>query len=209
MSRTSQRALLIFTRNPEAGKCKTRLAASVGDLAALNIYRFLVQHTATIARDLQGVDRLVYFSEQPLDVSFWAPSYFNYKVQTGKDLGARMLQAFQEVFSLGYSEAVLIGSDLYDLNSDDLREAFRQLSRYDVVLGPAGDGGYYLIGMKKAMPLLFQGKKWGADTVLKETLQNLKDVETYLLPVRNDVDRYEDIEGNPVFEPYLNPKNHD
>ena len=120
-----------------------------------------------------------------------------------------MLQAFQEVFSLGYSEAVLIGSDLYDLNSDDLREAFRQLSRYDVVLGPAGDGGYYLIGMKKAMPLLFQGKKWGADTVLKETLQNLKDVETYLLPVRNDVDRYEDIEGNPVFEPYLNPKNHD
>jgi rSAM/selenodomain-associated transferase 1 len=209
LSRTSQRALLIFTRNPEPGKCKTRLAASIGDLAALNIYRFLVQHTATIARDLQGVDRMVYFSEQPVDVSFWAPAYFNYKVQTGEDLGARMLQAFREAFSLGYSEAVLIGSDLYDLSSDDLRKAFGQLGRHDVVLGPAGDGGYYLIGMKKAMPLLFQGKKWGTDTVLKETLQNLKEVETCLLPVRNDVDRYEDIEGNPVFEPFLNQKNHD
>jgi rSAM/selenodomain-associated transferase 1 len=127
-------------------------------------------------------------------------------VQKGEDLGARMLQAFQEAFSVGYSEAVLIGSDLYDLTSDDLREAFGQLNRHEVVLGPAGDGGYYLIGMKKAIPGLFQGKQWGTQTVLKETLQNLKEVDTFLLPVRNDVDRYEDIQGNPVFEPFLNPK---
>ena len=206
LSRTSQRALLIFTRNPEPGKCKTRLAATIGDQAALNIYRFLVRHTASLASALEGVDRLVYFSEQHGDGSYWSPDEFKYHLQKGDDLGARMLHAFQEVFSLGYSEAVLIGSDLYDLTSDDLREAFEQLSGHEVVLGPAGDGGYYLIGMKKAMPLLFMGKQWGTDTVLKDTLQNLKEVDTCLLPVRNDVDRYEDIVGNPVFESFLNPK---
>lgn len=206
MSRSSQRALLIFTRNPEPGKCKTRLAATIGDRAALHIYHFLVRHTAAIAKGLEGVDRLVYFSEHPGDGSLWVPAYFKHHVQKGEDLGARMLQAFQEAFSVGYSEAVLIGSDLYDLTSDDLREAFGQLNRHEVVLGPAGDGGYYLIGMKKAIPGLFQGKQWGTQTVLKETLQNLKEVDTFLLPVRNDVDRYEDIQGNPVFEPFLNPK---
>lgn len=206
MSRKTQQALLIFTRNPEPGKCKTRLAATIGDQAALNIYRFLVRHTAAIASDLDGVDRLVYFSEHPWDDSFWSPDCFQYRQQKGQDLGARMLEAFQEVFSLGYCEAVLIGSDLYDLTSDDLREAFMQLSRHEVVLGPAGDGGYYLIGMKKAMPALFREKQWGTDTVLKETLQDLKEIDTCLLPVRNDVDRYEDIQGNPVFERFLNPK---
>lgn len=206
MSRNSQRALLIFTRNPEPGKCKTRLAASIGSQAALNIYRFLIQHTASIAGKVEGVDKFVYFSEQPGEGSFWAPEHFRHRLQKGEDLGERMLQAFQEVFSQGYTQAVLIGSDLYDLSSEDLRQAFVQLSRHEVVLGPAADGGYYLIGLKKAMPVLFREKQWGMPTVLKDTLQNLEEVDTCLLPVRNDVDRYEDIQGNPVFEPFLNPK---
>jgi glycosyltransferase A (GT-A) superfamily protein (DUF2064 family) len=75
-----------------------------------------------------------------------------------------------------------------------------------VVLGPASDGGYYLIGMKRPVPTLFKGKQWGKESVLEDTLADLEGISTSLLPIRNDVDRYEDIEGNPVFEPFLNQK---
>ncbi len=206
MSRTTRRALLIFTRNPEPGTCKTRLAASIGDAAALEIYCFLLRHTASIAHPLEGVDKFVYFSDHPGDGTFWDPTRFQYRLQKGEDLGARMLQAFREAFSAGYSEVVLIGSDLFDLSTEDLEASFRELQGHEVVLGPASDGGYYLIGLKRPIPGLFRGKRWGTDSVLKDTLADLEDRSTFLLPVRNDVDRYEDIEGNPVFEPFLNQK---
>jgi len=206
LPRTSQRVLLIFTRNPEPGKCKTRLAASIGDRAALDIYRFLLRHTATITRKLEGVDKLVYFSDHAGDGSYWDPTSFQHHVQKGEDLGARMLQAFREAFSMGYSEVVLIGSDLYDLRTEDLSTSFQKLGQHEVVLGPASDGGYYLIGMKRPIPALFKGKQWGKESVLSDTLADLEGFNTFLLPVRNDVDRYEDIEGNPVFEPFLNQK---
>jgi rSAM/selenodomain-associated transferase 1 len=206
LSRTSQRALLIFTRNPEQGKCKTRLAASIGDEAALAIYRYLLHHTAAITRKLNGVDRFVYFSEHLGDGTYWDPTSFQYRLQSGEDLGERMLQAFREAFSMGYSEVVIIGSDLYDLSAEDLNTAFQEMGRNEVVLGPAADGGYYLIGMKYPIPALFRGKQWGMENVLKDSLDDLKGYRTFLLPIRNDVDRYEDIEGNPVFEPFLKQK---
>ena len=74
------------------------------------------------------------------------------------------------------------------------------------MVGPASDGGYYLIGMKRPIPALFREKQWGGETVLKDSLADLRGFSTFLLPMRNDVDRYEDIEGNPVFEPFLNKK---
>ena len=206
MSQSSKRALLIFTRNPEPGKCKTRLAATVGEQAALDIYCFLLRHTAGVARNLKGVDKYVFFSDHPGDGSFWDPAFFEHCLQEGEDLGARMLQAFREAFSMGYSEVVLIGSDLYDLSTKDLGAAFRELNSHEVVLGPASDGGYYLIGMKRPIPALFKGKQWGRESVLEDTLADLEGISTSLLPIRNDVDRYEDIEDIPVFEPFLNQK---
>jgi rSAM/selenodomain-associated transferase 1 len=111
-----------------------------------------------------------------------------------------MQHAISDSFQRGYSHVVLIGSDLHDIRTSDLREAFRQLDHHDVVLGPAADGGYYLIGMKREFPRLFKKKAWGTGGVLKETLKDLEGTDVFLLPVRNDVDLYEDIEGNPVFE---------
>jgi rSAM/selenodomain-associated transferase 1 len=206
LSRTSQRALLIFTRNPEAGKCKTRLAATIGEQAALDIYCFLLRHTAEVAHNLEGVDKFVFFSDHAGDGSFWDPSRFRHRLQKGDDLGERMLQAFREAFSMGYSQVVLIGSDLYDISTEDLDASFRALDRHEVVLGPASDGGYYLIGMKRPLPALFKGKQWGRESVLEDTLADLEGINTSLLSMRNDVDRYEDIEGNPVFEPFLTQK---
>jgi rSAM/selenodomain-associated transferase 1 len=202
--RKPSQALLIFTRNPEPGKCKTRLAASIGDQSALDVYRFLLTHTARIATEVEETDKFVYFSEHVGDGSFWDPSVFHFRLQSGEELGSRMRNAFREAFTLGYTSVIIIGSDLYDLTPEDLREAFKRLDEHEVVLGPASDGGYYLLGLKFLIPELFENKAWGTDTVLEDTLTDLEGRDTFLLPVRNDVDRYEDIAGNPIFESIIN-----
>lgn len=207
MLRTSPRALLIFTRNPVPGKCKTRLAATVGEKAALEIYLFLLRHTASVCAALKGVDKLVYFSEPPANDAIWDPETFYHRVQEGDDLGLRMQRAFENAFKSGYTEVIIIGSDLYDLSTSDLREAFDRFSGSEVVLGPAADGGYYLLGLKRIIPGIFENKAWGTGSVLEDTRADLKDTPTAMLPLRNDVDRFEDIEGNPVFEHFLKNTN--
>ena len=203
MLRSSSRALLIFTRNPVPGKCKTRLAAAIGEQAALNIYIYLLQHTASPCAGLPDVQKFVYFSESLGDGTIWDTDTFDYRLQQGADLGLRMQRAFEDAFKSGYREVIVIGSDLLELHTSDLERAFDLLSENEAVLGPAQDGGYYLLGLTKPIPGIFQNKAWGTKTVLKETLGDLRKFKTALLPERNDIDQYEDIEGNPVFEPFL------
>ncbi|QIE59412.1 glycosyltransferase [Rasiella rasia] len=199
---TSKNALIIFTRNPELGKCKTRLAATVGDEIALEIYTFLLRHTAKISAGVQA-DKFVYYSEQLHENDVWDTTKFRKKVQHGDDLGARMEQAFNEIFSLGYQRAIIIGSDMYDMNTNDLDNAFETLEKNKFVLGPAEDGGYYLLGMKEVKPEVFKNKTWGTDTVLQATINNLKDESLILLQEKNDVDYYEDIKDVDAFHQFL------
>lgn len=203
LTRNSEQALLILTRNPELGKCKTRLAATVGDAAALAIYTFLLGHTAAVTRKIPHTDKHVFYSERLGDGQIWDPAVFKGHVQQGPDLGARIQHAFEETFAAGYTRVVLIGSDLYELYPADLEAAFACLETHQAVVGPATDGGYYLLGLTRLVPALFRGKAWGTDTVLKDTLADLEGIPTFLLPARNDIDRYEDIAGNPVFTPFL------
>jgi hypothetical protein len=114
-----------------------------------------------------------------------------------------MLAAFEQGFAEGYNKIVIIGSDMYDLKQADLEEAFYRLESTDYVLGPALDGGYYLLGMKAAEPRLFRGKNWGSATVLKDTLNDLEGKSLALLPVKNDIDVYDDIKDIPVFKPFI------
>ncbi len=209
LPRTPKQALLILTRNPELGKCKTRLAATIGDSAALAIYTFLLKHTAAVSRTLKNTDKHVFYSERLGDGQIWDPALFAGHVQQGPDLGARIEHAFKVAFAAGYRKVVLIGSDLYELYADDLAAAFASLDTHQAVVGPATDGGYYLLGLTRPIPDLFRGKAWGTDTVLAATLNDLEGVPTFLLPPRNDIDRYEDIAGNPVFAPFFNPHSHD
>ncbi|QKX04275.1 glycosyltransferase [Aquimarina sp. TRL1] len=191
--------LLIFTRNPELGKCKTRLAATIGDHAALEVYKFLLNHTVSITEKLSA-DKAVYYSEKIRDNDIWSTaSYIKYK-QNGVDLGARMLAAFQEGFTNGYQHIIIIGSDIYDLQQHDIEKAFLSLKKHDYVIGPAKDGGYYLLGMNKLTPSLFSRKTWGTDSVLKDTLLDLQNEAVKILEERNDIDYYEDIEGIDVFQ---------
>jgi len=194
--------LLIFTRNPEPGKCKTRLAASIGDHAALKIYRFLLQHTASITQELRSAKRVCYFPSI-LENDIWDRRYYQKALQKGSNLGQRMEEAFEKGFADGYSRIIIIGSDMYDLDQSALEKAFQKLKKADYVLGPASDGGYYLLGMKRLTPMVFKNKDWGSNSVLRDTLKDLHGKTVELLPVKNDVDVLDDINDHPVFRQFI------
>jgi hypothetical protein len=196
--------LIIFTRNPELGKCKTRLAATVGDEVALEVYLFLLKHTISITEDLPVIKQ-VHYSIKIRDNDLWNEAAFIKKQQIGDDLGTRMHRAFQQGFEDGYKRIIIIGSDMFDLDQQDLEEAFSALNTNDFVIGPAEDGGYYLLGMRSLKAELFQNKNWGTSSVLKDTLSNLKNEKLHLLLQKNDIDDYEDIMGIEEFHQFLNP----
>ncbi len=198
----SKNLLLILTRNPELGKCKTRLAAKVGDKTALDIYQFLLNHTVSFTKDLV-VEKWVYYSESIWEDDIWDNKVYQKKLQKGKDLGERIMNAFKEGFQAGFENIIVIGSDMFHLNQSDLEEAFSKFKDHNYVVGPAEDGGYYLLGMKSLKVELFQNKTWGTDTVLSDTLSDLKSEKIALLDEKNDVDYYEDIKDIEAFEPFL------
>jgi len=193
---------LIFTRNPELGKVKTRLATDVGDQPALDIYEFLLNHTVSVTKDLE-LTKEVHYSEKIQHNDIWDEDIFIKKQQIEGDLGAKMEQAFQSGFSKGYKNIIIIGSDLYDLNQEDIEEAFKALETFEYVLGPAEDGGYYLLGMNSFKPEIFKNKAWGTDTVLRDTLIDLKNAQLQLLKERNDIDVYDDIKDHQDFQQFL------
>ncbi|MGZ0016261.1 TIGR04282 family arsenosugar biosynthesis glycosyltransferase [Yeosuana sp. AK3] len=192
---TSKNALIIFTRNPELGKCKTRLAKTIGDKAALEIYKHLLKHTAQISKK-STADKFVFYSENIIKNDLWNSGVFIKKLQKGSDLGERMEHAFTELFALGYEKVVIIGSDLLDLKTTHIDNAFKLLQEHDLVIGPAKDGGYYLFGMKKVQQNIFKNKAWGTSTVLKDTLIDIQNCTFTLLEALNDIDTFEDIQSN-------------
>lgn len=198
----SKNLLLIFTRNPELGKCKTRLAKTVGDESALEIYKFLLKHTVEITENLE-VDKAVYYSVKVRENDLWDENIYQKYKQNGADLGIRMKHAFEQGFKDGYENIIIIGSDMYDMSQEDLEQAFSELENSDVVIGPAEDGGYYLLGMSSLQAKVFSNKDWGKETVLEDTLADLKSVSVKLLEERNDVDYFSDIKHIDVFQQFL------
>lgn len=198
----SKNLLLIFTRNPELGKVKTRLAKTVGDETALKIYQFLLDKTQDVTQKVSS-DKAVFYSEEICINDNWNNEIFQKYLQIGSDLGSKMQHAFQQSFENGYEKVAIIGSDLYDITPQIIENAFEELTSNDVVLGPAKDGGYYLLGMKSIQKTIFQNKKWGTNAVLKETLEDLRDKKVYLLEELNDVDVFEDIEFHPAFQQFF------
>jgi len=197
-----RRLLLIFTRNPELGKVKTRLAASIGDQNALDIYTFLLEHTVSFTQNLK-VDKQVHYSVKIRENDIWNEIIYTKKQQHGADLGIRMQHAFEQGFEAGYNQIIIIGSDMYDLNEDDLEDAFSQLSSHDFVIGPAQDGGYYLLGMKQLKKSLFKNKTWGTSTVLADSMKDIEGELVAILEERNDIDVFEDIKDIPTFARFI------
>ena len=198
----SKNLLLIFTRNPILGQCKTRLAATVGDKVALDIYRFLLNHTYAITKELP-VHKQVYYSNEIWQDDIWDNSIFDKRLQQGSDLGERMANAFTKGFEEGFENIIIIGSDMYDLDMTDLEAAFNALIQNDFVIGPAEDGGYYLLGMNTINESVFKNKTWGKEKVFQSTMDGLKNEKVYLLKSKNDIDLYDDIKHIEAFQPYL------
>lgn len=194
METTSKSLLMIFYRNPKAGKVKTRLAATVGDQKALEIFGKLSLHTKAVTESL-AVEKIVFYSDSIDLMDIWSNATYLKALQHGDDLGAKMKHAFQAAFETGYSSVCLVGTDCYELTSEIIERGFEGLRSADAVIGPARDGGYYLLGMNALYPEVFEKKAWSTETVFKETIRDFDrlHLKYVILQILRDVDTEDDL----------------
>ena len=194
--------LIIFIKNEVKGKVKTRLAATLGDDRAMDIYRALLDKTVQITQPLTTVDKRVYYSDQVTKNDRWSLPGYEKKVQFQGDLGDRMTGAFVEGFRDGYEQICIIGSDCWDLSTERIRQSFDALKKYDFVAGPANDGGYYLLGMNRFLPSLFQGKTFSTDTVYDEALAEIAAAQKTVceLEMLTDIDNENDLKQTSLWD---------
>lgn len=186
--------LIVFVKNPELGKVKTRLAASIGEQQALDIYRVLLQKTRQSIENLP-LAKIIYYSDFIDDDDLWDNNLFDKALQQGGDLGERMYEAFKSGFNEGYRMVGIIGSDCPDISEGLLLDAFTKLKSNDLVIGPAKDGGYYFLGMNRLHKPLFFNKSWSTNRLLTETLEQTKQLKlsTSLLEPLSDIDEEKDL----------------
>ena len=189
----TDRLLMVFVKNLIPGMVKTRLAEDIGIYAALDVYQELVHQTHKITKKVEA-DKTVHYSEYIEVEDIWSDEHFAHKLQKGTNLGEKMSNAFDEGFD-SYNKVVIVGSDCYDLTSKTINTAFEMLEEHDVVVGPAKDGGYYLLGMREYFPQLFEGKEYSNNKVLRELLSEAEELElsVYQLPVLSDIDTLADL----------------
>lgn len=194
MTKKAKRALIIFVRNPEKGKVKTRLAKTLGEDKALAIYKALLARTRTVAGGVDAL-RLLFYSVQVRTNDDWPAGTFEKHQQQGNDLGERMAHAF-EVALQRAEAAIIVGSDIAQIDTSIIEQAFAALSSHDYVIGPAIDGGYYLLGMKRHSPELFRDMEWSTDQVAKITQDRILENGGTLgfAPTLSDIDYAEDWE---------------
>ncbi|NEQ49810.1 MAG: glycosyltransferase [Leptolyngbya sp. SIO3F4] len=190
--------LMLFTRYPEAGNTKTRLIPHLGAVRAAELQRWM---TASMAREMAAlrpdIDRQIHFAGGGLSqMQAWLGRQFTYFPQFAGGLGNRLHQAFMGNFCSGMKAVVAIGADCPELSIRHFEQAFKQLKTHDLVLGPAADGGYYLIGLRQPQAKLFENISWGTSEVFKQTvaIANCLNLSIATLEQLRDVDRPEDLE---------------
>lgn len=187
----------VFVKAPAPGRVKTRLAAEVGVHSAAGIYRDLGRRIISACAGA-GHETVVWFA--PADarpaVRYWLQglSIAAYRAQVSGTLGARLGAAFRQHFREGARRVIVIGSDCPTVDASVVTQALVALDAHDLVLGPAHDGGYYLIGLRAPTPQLFRGIAWSTDAVLGQTLARARQLalSVALLPTRRDVDTASD-----------------
>jgi uncharacterized protein len=213
--KTSPHRLIIYTRYPEPGKTKTRLIPLLGEKEAADLQQKMTEYTLIQARQLLQLFPVtieVRFAGGNLQlIEKWLSKNFNsqllYQHQGEGDLGQKMANSFLEAFNKGAEQVITIGSDCPGVNTEILTTAFQHLQTHDLVLGPAIDGGYYLIGLQRnigeLIGELFQNINWGTEQVLQQTIDIAQklNLSVEYLPILADVDRPEDLY---VWEQILN-----
>jgi uncharacterized protein len=188
-SRTAN-CLIIFTRYPEPGKTKTRLIPALGEDGAAQLHRRMAEHTLEQARSLSCAIEIWYVGGTKELMQDWLGKDLRYREQPAGDLGDRMCGAFRSAFEQGYQSVMIIGTDCPGITTAILSQGFTELRNQVVAIGPAIDGGYYLIGLQRLVPELFQGITWSTSTVFSETvaIADRLQLPTYLLPSLPDID---------------------
>ncbi|MDH5400765.1 MAG: TIGR04282 family arsenosugar biosynthesis glycosyltransferase [Cyclobacteriaceae bacterium] len=191
----TEELLIVYVKNPVPGLVKTRLAAEVGAKTACRIYEWLLRDTKSAVEGLPMDVRLSYHSTiSRLDM--WDNSRYQKTLQKGSNLGEKMYHDIHHALDEGYKKVCLIGSDIYGLDSDHLLMAFNVLDSYNTVIGPARDGGYYLIGFtagKKDIQSVFDGISWGSSMVMRQTTEKLGGTQYGLIETLRDIDELDDL----------------
>jgi rSAM/selenodomain-associated transferase 1 len=195
---SSDGTILLFLKSPEKGRVKSRLASALGEERTLHIYKsFALDIIGTLKKRDQPLKICFYPHDSKETVVSWLGEDVSYLPQKGEDLGERMENAFIQIFSEGIEKAVLIGSDIPDLANTVIDEAFSSLERNGAVIGPASDGGYYLIGFRKNSFFsdIFHGISWSAGSVFQKTMKIFRRAgfRVHVLPEWNDVDTLDDL----------------
>lgn len=190
--------LIVFVKNIILGKVKTRLAKTIGDEGAFQIYSELVGITE---RETQKVNatRHIYFSDVIIPSKWEQDAKFT---QEGVDLGERMKHAFLHGFEQGYEHIIVIGSDLPNISKEIIEAGFDQLKINEIVFGPAEDGGYYLLGMSEMNSSIFENKPWSQSNLLEVTLEEISEQEKTvgILETMNDIDTFEDLVNSDFYQ---------
>lgn len=201
MTAAGGKLIIVFTKNPVRGRVKTRLAASLGDDEALRIYESLRELTGRVTAGASA-SRAAFFSDFIPEEDLLLQGSAIVRLQEGRDLGERMHRAFLAGFEEGFSHIVLIGTDCPELSTFILDLAFECLDDHDAVVGPARDGGFYLIGLKNPFPELFLLRRWSTPEVLEETIRIIREraLSYHLLPALSDIDTIEDLQRSKPWQ---------
>lgn len=191
--------IIIFTRYPEPGKTKTRLIGALGDIGAASLQKQMTEHTLSQVRKLTTTSAItveVRFSGGNCELmQSWLGLEFLYRTQGEGDLGERMMRSLKDAFANNAEQVIIIGTDCPGLDDQLLTLALEKLQSCELVLGPALDGGYYLIGLRQLVAELFSNILWGTDQVFSQTVEvaRKQNLSSAYLPSLADVDRPEDL----------------
>jgi rSAM/selenodomain-associated transferase 1 len=186
--------LIMFVRAPRLGQVKTRLAPAIGATAAVAAYIALVRQLLTNLQSLAQVELRFTPDDADAEISSWLRSGWHSCKQGGGDLGTRLDHAFQEAFESGCERVAIIGSDCPAVEPQDIDGAWAALANHDVVLGPAKDGGFWLVGLRKSWPDLFQGIPWSTAAVWETIISRIQamGLRVHCLRMLADIDTVQD-----------------
>lgn len=192
----NDKAIIIFIKNPVKGKVKTRLAKDIGDDRALAVYCRLLDLTEQAVSKVDADKHLFYSDHIDLTDNWANKSYTKHVQYQSSDLGERMYQAFKTVFDEGYTKVLIIGSDCPEISTQLIEGSFDALDKKDVVIGPAADGGYYLLGMSTLEKKYFEDKEWSTSSVRLDTIRTIEAIgkDYLLLKELRDLDNIADLE---------------
>ncbi len=189
-------ALIIMAKYPHKDYVKTRFKGHISDEKRLELYIYLLKNTIQKLREIPGTNTFITYSPQSAKDYFLQFGLGIFPQHDG-DLGYRMFQAINKILNEGYEKSVLVGVDIPEISGSIVLKAFELLSQSDIVFGPARDGGYYLVGLKKPFIEIFQNIKWSTHNTLKQSTEKAADFgySVALTETLSDIDKIEDLEN--------------